>query len=155
MKCDKAMSMFLELDNNAVVPLRLRAHMLFCPRCRAEINTLAEELLVLRHLSPFDPGIDIAAEVMEAISKLSPVPEHTISNLKWISVGSIILMSLFLISFSKSQQWLTARFGGHLMIPLSVVMGLAMSLYAILFISTHLEELKRNVDNTRKRMGWH
>jgi predicted anti-sigma-YlaC factor YlaD len=154
MKCDRAMKMFLELDNNEAVPLRVKAHMVFCPRCRAEITAMAEELLVLRHLSPYEPDADITAEVMAAILKLSPVPEHTISNIKWLSVGSIILMSLFLISFSESLQWLTTRFGAHLMIPLSVVMGLIMSLYAILFISTHLEELKVNVDNTLKRMGW-
>ena len=52
MRCDEHMNRFLELDNDGQLPLTTRLHLLFCPRCRHEINALTLELAILRDSAP-------------------------------------------------------------------------------------------------------
>ncbi|MCP4138613.1 MAG: hypothetical protein GY754_47090 [bacterium] len=150
MKCNKAIERFLELDNYTALPFSIRLHTTFCPKCENEIFSLQEKFNSLHNAVPFKPEFDITNSVMSEIALLETSYEHNVSNLKWFSVGAIILGSIFLIPFSNNLSWLRVYFGANLEIPLSIVMGLAISVYAVLFIGSHLEELKKTSRNLEK-----
>ena len=58
MRYEKMFMRFLELDNNARVPLSVRAYMVISPRFRKEISALRSTLEKLKHDGPYEfrPG---------------------------------------------------------------------------------------------------
>ena len=96
--------------------------------------------------------IDISNSIMEKISELHIIHEQNVSSVKWLTVGSIILASIFLLPFSESLSWLRIHFAGNLEIPLSIVLGLVISIYAIIYIATHLDELKHLMHYHEKKI---
>lgn len=143
MRCDDHMSRFLDLDNDGQLPLSTRLHLFICPNCRREIAALTLELTLLREQSAHYAHADMSSVIMDKIFALASAEEHTISNLKWLFVGFIMLSSTVLIGYSDTVMWLRVHFGPHLTVPLSIVMGLCFSLYAIMFVGTHVDELKK------------
>ncbi len=99
-----------------------------------------------RRMEPFDMPKDLSRVIMNKIYSSSYVYKKSISSTKWVTVGSLILLSIFLIPFSDSFTWLKLYFKGSLEIPLSIVLGSVITLYAVLFIATHLDGAKEILD---------
>lgn len=150
MRCNKFIENFLELDNYTAIPLSFKIHIFFCTRCRKEILFLTEQFKSLLATSSFDMKKDISEAVMLKIKELEINFEQNISNFKWITAGSIIWASIFLMSFSDSIAWLQSQFGAYLEIPLRIVMGLVVSFYAALYIGTHLDQIKKALNYNQK-----
>lgn len=152
MKCDKHMNRFLELDNGDHLPLTSRFHLLVCPRCRREVSAMTIELAILRDSAPHYADADLSRIVMEKIFTAAVGEEHFISNLKWIIVGFIMMISTVLIGYSDTTLWLRDHFGPNLIIPLSIVLGLTFSCYAVMFVGTHIDELKKYRDQIIRKI---
>ena len=95
--------------------------------------------------SPFRVPYDMSEIVMKRILNSTVVftANDRISNFKWIAVGLVILVSMFLAPYSDSMIWLNNQFGGQFEIPFNIVMGIIITVYASLFVGTHLDSLKR------------
>jgi hypothetical protein len=78
--------------------------------------------------------------------------EQHVSGIQWGVVGAIILVSMFLIPFSHSFGWLRTQFGSGLELPVSIVLGLSMCIYALVGIFSNLEHLKKFVANLPKKI---
>ena len=145
MKCDKAMKKFLDMDNDASFTLSLKLHSIFCRECREEISALSETYSSLIGMSSFVTQKDMTDAIMAEVYKHENLYEHNVSYFKWISVGSIIIASRFLVSFSDTHIWLNSHFGINFEIPLNIVLGLVISIYLILFIASHIDDLKKAI----------
>jgi hypothetical protein len=108
---------------------------------------MGEFFASLRDDSAFDMPVDIVDSVMTFVRSSNVKYDHRVSIVKWTIGGVMLFSSVFLISFSESFQWLADYFGGILEIPLRIVLGLSVSLYAAGFIAAHIEELKGYIEN--------
>ncbi|HOW81317.1 MAG TPA: hypothetical protein PK573_02045 [Spirochaetota bacterium] len=143
MRYEKMFMRFLELDNNARIPLSVRAYMIISPRFRKEISALRSTLEKLKHDGPYEVPAGLSGEVMERIQLLGCRYGHTISTLRWAFTGLVIWLSIMLITFSDSFSWLTGHFGARLLVPLNIVFGIGISIYAGCYIFSHLDDLKK------------
>ncbi|HOO70201.1 MAG TPA: hypothetical protein PK926_00450 [Spirochaetota bacterium] len=145
MRYEKMFKRFLELDNNAPLPVSVRIYMIFFPRFRKEIALLRSVLKKIQKEPPFNLPVDFSEDIMKRIEKLNLHYGHNISTMRWIFIGVIIWLSIMLITFSNSFSWLTDYFGARLLIPLNIVLGTGISIYAACYILSHLDELKKRV----------
>jgi len=150
MKCKKIIDRFLEQDVYETIPLSIRLHIFLCPKCKKEIFQLKSKFNSLGDSSSFVMEHDMSDVILNKIIKLEVEFEQNISSFKWLSTGSIIITGTCLIPFSSSFSWMNNHFGANLEIPLSIVMGLAVSIYAAIFIATHMNEIKKLVDQLEK-----
>lgn len=146
------MEQFLALDNGKSIPLNIRIHILFCSQCRIEIFNLKKNIDSLQGDSLHQTPFDLTESIMKNIELLEISYEHNISIVRWVTVGLIILLSMFLIPFNTPLSWARDQFGGTLEIPLSIIMGLAITVYAIVFIGTHTKELSRITQWVEKKL---
>jgi hypothetical protein len=151
MNCEKIQRKFLEMDNRSIIPLSVQFHMLYCSKCRRDIAYLNSQFLSLRSQAPFQMDRNRVEDIMLAVFKSDARYDHHVSGFQWGFVGFIILVSLFIIPFSNSFGWLRNYFGAGLEIPLSIVLGLVFSAYALAGIFSNLDELKKFVSNLPKR----
>ncbi len=152
MNCEKIQQKFLEMDNRSRVPLSVQFHILHCSKCRHDIAVLSEQFSLLRSDTAFDLDRDRCEQIMREVFFSKVQYEHHVSGLQWGVVGSILLVSLFAIPFSHSFGWLRGQFGSGLEIPISIVLGLSFSIYALAGIFSNMDSLKKFVDNLPKRI---
>jgi hypothetical protein len=152
MNCESIQQRFLEMDNGSRIPLSVQFHTLYCPRCRHDIAMLNERFESFRSTTPFTLDRDRCEQIMLEVFLSKVQYEHHVSGLQWGIVGSILLISLFAIPFSNSFGWLRTYFGSGLEIPISIVLGLSFSIYALAGIFSNMESLKKFVGNLPKRL---
>jgi len=143
MKCDDALQRFLEMDNRESFPISLRFHMLHCAKCRTEIETFRHACDLLLDDSPFEMRRDLSGLILDKVTGDYPSYRREMSYARWFLAGFIIIASRLAVSYSDTMVSLQGHYGGRLEIPLNIVLGLVVSIYAVLFIGTHVEELKR------------
>jgi hypothetical protein len=134
---------FLELDNNAPLPLSVRVYMVFSPRFKREVRSLQSVLRQFRSETAFSLPPDLSEEIMRRIEILDLRYGHNISTMRWVFTGVVIWLSIMLITFSDSFSWLTGHFGARLLLPVNIVLGLGISIYAACYILSHLDDLKK------------
>jgi hypothetical protein len=147
------MQKFLESESSAFIPFAVTWHILFCKKCRTEIFALRDKFKELKNGAAYTVPVDLTESIMYKINLLEVQYEHNVSNFKWILVGTVIFSSLMLFTFSDSFMSLKPFFGRVLEVPISIVMGVGITIYASLFIGSHLEYLKQV--NYIKRFLYH
>jgi hypothetical protein len=152
MNCETTQKRFLEMDNRSIIPVSVQFHMLFCSKCRRDIAYLNSQFASLRDEAPFSMDRDRCEEIMRTVFSSGVRYDQHVSGFQWSAVGLVILVSLFVIPLSNSFGWLRNFFGPGLEIPLSIVLGLVFTAYALAGIFSNLEVLKKFVDKLPKKM---
>jgi len=152
MKCEKFMTEFMAIDDYENMGLSMKLHQFTCRRCSTEARELTTAMRILQQGTPFRMKSSISDKVMSAIIKREAFSENRITWTNWISIGSLIFLSILLINFSDSFIWLKAEFGADLTIPVSVVLGSIFSLYAMIVTAVNYESMKSVVENYLKKM---
>jgi hypothetical protein len=142
MKCDRAMERYLSAEDiNGSIPPDVRKHIEQCPQCRAEAESFAgamNEMLRAQDLMRTD---DIAAIVMARVSLEGDVPAREVPVYQWVCAGMILFGGMMLVTFSDSLVWLKSVFGRNIEVPMSLVLGIIITIYASIFVATHLDAL--------------
>ncbi|MDR3200475.1 MAG: hypothetical protein LBT68_03350 [Spirochaetales bacterium] len=146
MECENFMELFLELDNNEALPPALAAHLESCARCAAQIKALEAMMRSRAAFANIQPEEDIALSVMARISESGAVknpPEACpLSMGNWVGAGSLLFLGMLLIPFSTILPDLSALIPG-LPVVLPLVLGSAITVYAALFIGSHMKDFSR------------
>lgn len=140
MRCEKVREAVLNADRDEL-PLRIRIHILFCRACREDLIQITDRINDARKTVPFRAPEGLTDQIMRTITLLEVEYDHRVSQGKWIAAGLVLFSSIMLLSFSDSFSWLSAHFGGSFDIPLAVVLGISISVYAAILIGSHLEYL--------------
>jgi hypothetical protein len=151
MNCETTQQRFLEMDNHSRIPLSVQFHTLYCSRCRHDIALLTQQFESLRSDAAFALDRDRCEQIMREVFRSKTRYDHHVSGLQWGVVGTILLISLFAIPFSNSFGWLRHYFGSGLEIPISIVLGLSFSIYALAGIFSNMDSLKKFVGNLPRR----
>lgn len=146
MSYEKMIKRYLEMDNNAHMPITVRVYMLLFKKFREEVLQIQSVLASLRNEEAFDLTEDLSEEIIEKIKRLESIYGHSVSTVRWILAGVVIWFSIVLITFSNSFSELTEYFGAHLLVPVNIVLGVGISVYAASYIATHIEELKKLIN---------
>ena len=143
MSYEKMMKRFLEMDNNVSIPFSVRIYMLFFRKFNREVRELQAMFVQLRDQGAYEMSRDITDDLMQKIQRLNLLYGHSVSSMKWLFVGVVIWLSIMLITFSNSFEALKNHFGANLLVPLNIVLGAVVSIYAVCYILTHIDELKQ------------
>ncbi len=144
MKCNDVLKQIFEGDTIENASFRVWLHLLFCKSCKIEVKKYHAVLNSLQDTSPYSlKSNTLKNDVMEQIFKTGKEYNYQISYFKWVSVGTIIIASRFLFSYSNSHKWLSNQFGTNFDLPLNIVLGTIISVYALVFIGSHTEDLKK------------
>jgi hypothetical protein len=143
MNCERAIQVFLSLDNGEAFPEDLKRHLESCPTCARTVRLLQSVFTALSEEGLAEAPVGSTDLVMASvrISARAEDPEERLSMGKWLVAGVIMFASVFLVSFSDSHMWLRRVFGMSLEVPLSLILGAAMAIYASLFIGTHIDKV--------------
>lgn len=143
MNCEKVMNRFLKLDNSKSTPLVIFVHMMFCKKCRTEIFEMQKNFAVFNESSAFTVPLDMSDAIIERIANVEIEYIQQVSNMRWIVTGLVIFFSIILMAFSEWADWLNLYFGSGFDISFSIVMGLAITIYAALYIAAHIDQFKK------------
>ena len=152
MKCNNAIQSYFESEESGYIPLFVRWHMIFCRTCKNEIRAMQNIFKNARIPSIIEIPEDMSSRIMNRIADSNLIHEKNISFSKWLLTGVVIFSSLFLISYSDSFTWLKQYFGSGLEIPLNIVLGFVITIYAASFIGAHIDEAKKFVEIIYNKM---
>ncbi len=152
MKCEEFITGFLESDDFTNINLKMRLHMLKCLNCKKEAHKMTAIMKDLRKTSPYRINSSVSNIIMSQILAKESFKESRITWGKWLLIGAVIFFSLFLINFSDSFIWLKSEFGANFTIPLSIVLGLVFTLYAIIVTGINYKSMQSVINTYLKKL---
>lgn len=152
MKCKRFITEFLGLDDPSNMGLNMRLHMLMCANCRGESDKILAIMKELGGTSPYRINSSVSGMVMSQIALKENFRGSHITWGKWFAIGAVIFFSMFLINFSDSFIWLKSEFGAELTLPLSIVLGSILTLYAVIVTGINHESMKTVIISYLKKL---
>ncbi len=141
-KCNKAVDKYLEIEDPSHIPFLIRFHMAFCRECRIEILRLKNLFVSLLNESSYEAEYSMTSSIMHLINNERNLNVKKISVFKWVTIGSVIYLSIVLINYSESFLCVKKELGSFYTISMSIVMGLLLSAYSVIFIGCNYEYIK-------------
>ena len=149
MDCQTVMDITYESDKDSPLPLltqiRVWFHLLYCPRCSAEIRNLrrVEEIMTVDFLPP---SPDFEESLMERLYQETGMESATdapagFSLRGWVFTGFFVLLSLSSSFFGMNFEEIAKTEGSSFLLPVGITIGLILTCYGALFIGSHLKEL--------------
>jgi hypothetical protein len=141
MRHEAALKRLDELDAGERPGLILKLHLATCPSCARQAELLHAALHAYRSEAPLgDAPRSEADNALEerimATLRLTPPPMQDFAVGDWLFPAAVILVSLCLLPLA---------FGAA--IYLSLILGLAFTVYSAFFIASHMEELQAFLQN--------
>jgi uncharacterized membrane protein YcjF (UPF0283 family) len=143
MECDQVIRLYLETEREDELPEEAQKHIHSCSSCRQNF----EKLLLLGealHVDNFyKTRFDLSDKVMTAVHKYNAQREarKRIPVRNWLVVGVIFFFSIILVSYGDSFRWLEDFFGKRLELPILLILGAGLTIYAMVFVVSRMDEL--------------
>ncbi len=144
MNCEKTITRFLEQEDYTRLSAMVRIHSLVCPACRGEVKKIQRSFLLISEVAGDKMPVSLTNPVMHAIEEFEKPFEQNVSGLKWLAAGSVMFASILCTPFNNHLNWLNEYFGRNLELPMALVLGSAMSVYAIIFAGSHLSYVNKD-----------
>ena len=142
MTCERFLEQLDGLDNQRL-PIDMVVHARTCPDCERELETLGKALSCYR-LPDATPMVDLVPRV-SALLPYVPAPRRSVSMRDWLLVGLLIVISMVMVPMLGDFRALRAVYGTGFTLPVFLTYGVAITLYAGLFIMSHLDDFSRRL----------
>lgn len=142
MKCDKIEKKFLKLENYDSLPLSITLHILFCKNCKTKLNFMQKQFLDLQNKSLHSTA-SMNNLIMSKINAKESRSLEDVSFWPWFMSGSFIFSGTILISYSDTFSSLKKYFGDNIELPMYIILGLCLTIFSGMFVSSHLERMKK------------
>jgi len=142
MTCERFVAALDALDNEPL-PEDLEAHARTCQSCAREAAALRAALGLYR-LADVAGSADLVPKVM-ALLPFVPAPRRVVAMRDWLVAGLVILGSIVLVPLLADFKALKAVYGAAFTLPVSLALGLIITLYAGLFVMSHLDDFGRRL----------
>jgi hypothetical protein len=142
MTCERFLEQLDGLDNQGL-PIDMVVHARTCPACSRELERLGRALSCYR-LPDATPMVDLVPRV-SALLPYVPAPRRSVSMRDWLLVGLLIVISMVMVPMLGDFRALRAVYGPGFTLPVFLTYGVAITLYAGLFIISHLEDFSKRL----------
>jgi hypothetical protein len=119
------------------------AHARSCQVCAHEYEIL-RAALELYQLPDRVGSTDLVPGIMAQLQYLSP-PRRAISMRNWVLSGFIILVSIIIVPMLSDFRALRSVYGAGFTLPLALMFGVLVTLYAGIFVMSHLDDFSRRL----------
>lgn len=155
MRCERFLDRYDRLDAGVTPGFALRRHLASCASCEAKVRRQSAALAAYR-AGPADEAIpeeEVLDERIMAAVRLTPRPRRAVLVRDWILSGAVIAASMVMIPLGSEFDRAKEAFGSRLAVPLSLVLGLALTAYMAVFIGSHMDSILPLVrrDHTQAR----
>lgn len=140
MTCAQYDELMDALESPALPP-DMAAHAASCPSCAARSSAYFAALALYRL-----PELASAADLSPRISALLPflpAPRRMVSMRDWLAAGLLLIVGVMLVPLLAEFRLLSASYGSGYTVPLALVLGMSVTIYAGLFIASHLDQLAK------------
>lgn len=146
MTCERFAELLDHVEWSDPLPPPLAAHAAECSRCAALAAAVTASIAEYRQSStPASSSMaGLAGRVMTALPDAN-APRRLVSMVGWLAAGAILLVSMVLVPLLAGFRALTNGLGSNFTLPLALVLGSAMTIYAVMFVFSHMEELARRL----------
>ena len=136
-----------EMDRHLSVldHIRMEFHLLLCPRCSAELRNLRYlEEIMRTDFFPASP--DFEELIMRRLPEDADIEEKNdvpagFPLRGWVVIGFFVLISLSSSFFGINFVEIANAAGLSFLLPVGLTIGMVVTCYGALFISSHLKEL--------------
>lgn len=142
MTCKRFLEQLDELDNQRL-PLDMVVHARTCPDCARELAMLGRAIASYRVSDEQATG-ELASRV-SALLPFVPAPRRVVSMRDWLLVGLLIVISMVMAPLLGDFRALRAAYGTGFTFSVFLTYGVAITLYACLFIISHLDDFSRRL----------
>jgi len=142
MNCDRFINLLDGLENEAL-PVEMAIHARSCPACAREAAAMKAAVGLYR-LPDIASSASIAPRVA-ALLPFMPQPRRTVSMRDWIITGFVIVSSIVLVPLLAEFRALRAVYGSGFTFPVSLALGFIVTLYAGMFVLSHLDDFSRRL----------
>jgi len=149
MNCEKIMSKLLEIGDYSHIPLKIKLHLLLCPKCRRESAILLHSFNSMKADAPYCAPSWIEKSIIAKIEKQNASGYSNISPFKWIASSSIIFASIILVNYSNTFIDINKEFGKSFSIPMAIVMGSAITSYLAILVGCNYEAIIKAINKYR------
>jgi len=145
MRCETFLDRYDELEPGRPLGFLMARHLRGCERCERQVELVEASLVELREGGEEPAGSILEERIMAAV-RLTPTPQRDFSVRDWIIAGAVIAASMILIPLGDYFVRFNEAFGASYALPLSLVLGVAITAYAALFVGSHMDELQGFMD---------
>jgi len=107
----------------------------------SELAFIRKAERLLRDKWAYSSEYDISDRVLSGIHMSSSSMRKSVTWVPGVSVGLILIASLFLVNFSDTFAWVEIAMGDVFVIPVNIVLGLILSAYIAAFIASQISRL--------------
>jgi len=156
MDCSKVLEMVYHYSDNdhgtedsmpLFTQIRIWLHAFFCENCAREIEKYETTRDIMRQdFFPSSPSLEesimrkVAVEVELENAAAFAIPGG-LSTRGWVIAGLIIFISLATAFFGLDFQNIVNEVGTSFLLPVSITVGIVLTVYGAFFIGSHLKEL--------------
>lgn len=140
MTCDR-FKRLLDALEGAELSGDMAEHADGCPECARAAAALKAALSLYR-LPELASSVDLTPRVLALIPFIA-APRRIVSLRDWIVSGFVILGGMVLLPLMATFGALRDAYGTRFTLPLAIVLGLVITTYAGVFVSSHQDELAR------------
>lgn len=133
----------LDIDGHGDTP-GMQAHAAVCPDCTAIAARLNQAFLAYT-LPDAVSSFDLVPRIRDLIPLL-PGPRRVMPIKNWLLGGLAILGSMIVLPMMGGYRFMHATYGSDFTLSLFLVLGSIFSLYAGLFVASHLDELSKRLN---------
>ncbi len=147
MNCNEIIKKIMEADPNQPFSEEIQEHIMNCNKCAQTARETERVIALLQRNNTVDVPPNLPEEIMKSVyciqekEGIVPVKEHKMPLFNWIGAGFIILCSIMLLQFSTAFRWVKEAFGGTIEIAIGILLGSAVTIYALVFIATHVKSI--------------
>ena len=142
MTCERFLELLDGLDNEEM-PASMAAHVRSCPACARRTSAL-QAAVTLYRLPDLAGSGNLAPRVL-AMLPFVTAPRRSVSMRNWLGAGFVLLASMVMVPLLSEFRVLKGEFGVDFVVPVSIVLGCLVTLYAGLFVMSHLSDFSRRL----------
>ncbi|HOX93027.1 MAG TPA: hypothetical protein PLC54_08875, partial [Spirochaetales bacterium] len=133
MNCERFLNYVDSLEPaETSMPAAMAEHAAACPSCADALATMRRSMALLRTPSTF-----ARADIVSRVGALLPfvqAPRRTVAMRNWVLVGLLIMLGMVFLPLLSDFDALTAVYGSSFTLPVALVLGLVLSVYAVAFV---------------------
>lgn len=142
MTCQRFLTLLDGLDNDAM-SIDMMVHARSCQSCAHQYENIRAAISLYQR-PEIAESTDLLPGIMASLPYLSP-PRRAISMRNWVLSGCILVASIIGVPMLSDFRALRSVYGAGFTLPLALMFGVIVTLYAGVFVISHLDAFSQRL----------